>query len=154
MDVARRVPIHGFPVTGVQTGEKPGAAAVHSGVPIRCVEGGITEKINLSAWRFADEGLGDLMPYDCVFLCDVPRFGLAEVRRLENHVRRGGSVVFCLGPNVDRASYNDMLYSAGKGLLPARLSAGASDYPPLRDDSLVPAKDTQRTALRPLSVST
>ncbi|HEY7427505.1 MAG TPA: VWA domain-containing protein [Gemmataceae bacterium] len=76
----------------------------------------------LSQSQFADEGLGDLMPYDCVFLCDVPRFGLAEVRRLENHVRRGGSVVFCLGPNVDRASYNDMLYRDGKGLLPARLS--------------------------------
>jgi hypothetical protein len=76
----------------------------------------------LSQSQFADEGLGDLMPYDCVFLCDVPRFGLAEVRRLENHVRRGGSVVFCLGPNVDRASYNDMLYRDGKGLLPARLT--------------------------------
>ena len=72
--------------------------------------------------QFADEGLGDLTPYDCVFLCDVPRFSLAEVRRLENHVRRGGSVVFCLGPNVDLASYNDMLYRDGKGLLPARLT--------------------------------
>ncbi len=53
---------------------------------------------SLSQSQFADEGLGDLTPYDCVFLCDVPRFSLAEVRRLENHVRRGGSVVFCLGP--------------------------------------------------------
>ncbi|HTU21940.1 MAG TPA: VWA domain-containing protein, partial [Gemmataceae bacterium] len=75
----------------------------------------------VSLSQFADEGLGDLTPYDCVFLCDVPRFSLAEVRRLENHVRRGGSTVFCLGPNVDLASYNDMLYRDGKGLLPARL---------------------------------
>ncbi len=75
----------------------------------------------VSLSQFADEGLGDLTPYDCVFLCDVPRFSLAEVRRLENHVRRGGSVVFCLGPNVDLASYNDLLYRDGKGLLPARL---------------------------------
>ncbi|MGH7172951.1 MAG: VWA domain-containing protein, partial [Gemmataceae bacterium] len=75
----------------------------------------------VSQSQFSDEGLGDLTPYDCVFLCDVPRFSLAEVRRLENHVRRGGSVVFCLGPNVDRTSYNDMLYRDGKGLLPARL---------------------------------
>jgi len=57
-----------------------------------------------------------------VFLCDVPRLSLAEVRRLENHVRRGGSAVFCLGPNVDLAAYNDMLYRDGKGLLPARLT--------------------------------
>jgi len=76
----------------------------------------------LSLSQFADEGLGDLTPYDCVFLCDVPRFSLAEVRRLENHVRRGGSAVFCLGPNVDLASYNEMLYRDGKGLLPARLT--------------------------------
>ncbi|HWG43502.1 MAG TPA: VWA domain-containing protein [Gemmataceae bacterium] len=76
----------------------------------------------LSQSQFADEGLGDLTPYDCVFLCDVPRFSLAEVRRLESHVRRGGSVVFCLGPQVDRGSYNDMLYRDGKGLLPARLT--------------------------------
>jgi hypothetical protein len=75
----------------------------------------------VSLSQFADEGLGDLTPYDCVFLCDVPRFSLAEVRRLENHVRRGGSAVFCLGPNVDLAAYNDVLYRDGKGLLPARL---------------------------------
>src|SRR5262249_50339195 len=31
----------------------------------------------LSLSQFSDEGLGDLTPYDCVFLCDVPRFSLA-----------------------------------------------------------------------------
>jgi hypothetical protein len=76
----------------------------------------------LSQSQFADEGLGDLTPYDGVFLCDVPRFSLAEVRRLENHVRRGGAAIFCLGPQVDAGSYNDVLYRDGKGLLPARLT--------------------------------
>jgi hypothetical protein len=75
----------------------------------------------MSQSQFADEGLGDLTPYDCVYLCDVPRFSLAEVRRLEAHVRRGGSVVFCLGEQVDEGSYNEMLYRDGKGLLPGRL---------------------------------
>jgi hypothetical protein len=75
----------------------------------------------LSESQFADEGLGDLTGFDCVFLCDVPRFSLAEVRRLENHVRRGGSVIFCMGDRVDLGSYNEMLYRDGKGLLPARL---------------------------------
>ena len=90
-----------------------GVTPAHGSRPVpRCV----------SQSQFADEGLGDLTPYDCVFLCDVPRFSLAEVRRLENHVRRGGSVVFCLGPQVDLGSYNDMLYRDGKGLLPARLT--------------------------------
>jgi hypothetical protein len=71
--------------------------------------------------QFADEGLGDLTGYDCVFLCDVPRLSPAEVRRLENHVRRGGSAIFCMGDRVDLGSYNEMLYRDGKGLLPARL---------------------------------
>jgi hypothetical protein len=75
----------------------------------------------LSQSQFADEGLGDLMPFDCVFLCDVPRLSLAEVRRLESHVRRGGSAVFSLGDQVDIGAYNENLYRDGKGLLPARL---------------------------------
>ncbi len=75
----------------------------------------------LSATDFSDAGLGDLSAADCVFLCDVPRFTLAEARRLEAHVLRGGGLVFFLGPNVDLASYNDVLYRNGQGLLPARL---------------------------------
>jgi hypothetical protein len=75
----------------------------------------------ISQTQFGDEGQGDLTPYGCVFLCDVERFSLAEVRRLEAHVRRGGSAVFCLGPKVDEGSYNEMLYREGKGLLPGRL---------------------------------
>jgi hypothetical protein len=75
----------------------------------------------LSETQFADEGLGDLTPYDCVFLCDVPRFSLAESRRLEGHLRRGGGVVVCLGDRVDVGAYNEALYRAGSGILPARL---------------------------------
>ncbi len=75
----------------------------------------------LSESQFADEGLGDLTGFDCVFVCDVPRLSLAEVRRLEGHVRRGGSVIFCMGDRVDLGSYNEMLYRDGRGLLPARL---------------------------------
>ncbi len=75
----------------------------------------------LSATEFADAGIGDLSEADCVFLCDVPRFTVAEARRLETHVLRGGGLVFFLGPNVDLASYNDVLYRNGQGLLPARL---------------------------------
>ena len=44
----------------------------------------------LSVSQFADAGVGDLTPYDCVFFCDVPRLSAAEVKRLETHVRRGG----------------------------------------------------------------
>jgi hypothetical protein len=71
--------------------------------------------------QFADAALGDLSPYDCVFICDVPRLGPGEVRRLESHLRQGGGVVFCLGPRVDLEAYNRLLYRNGEGILPARL---------------------------------
>src|SRR5262249_48656381 len=55
----------------------------------------------VSEAQFSDAALGDLTPYDCVFLCDVPVLDAGEVRRLETHLHRGGGVVFCLRPRVD-----------------------------------------------------
>ncbi|HEV3204438.1 MAG TPA: BatA domain-containing protein, partial [Gemmataceae bacterium] len=71
--------------------------------------------------QFADAGLGELSPYDCVFICDVARLSPAEIRRLESHLQKGGGVVFCVGPQVDFEAYNRLLYREGKGILPARL---------------------------------
>jgi hypothetical protein len=71
--------------------------------------------------QFSDAGAGDLKDYDLVFLSDVPRLSSLEVRRLETHLRRGGGLVICLGPQVDLANYNDLLYCNGQGILPARL---------------------------------
>src|SRR5262249_46977985 len=48
----------------------------------------------------------NLGPYDCIFLCDVERLTGAEVSRLETQLRRGGGVVFCLGPRVNLDEYN------------------------------------------------
>lgn len=62
-----------------------------------------------------------LSAYDCVFLCDVERLTAVEAARLETFLRRGGGVVFCLGPRVNVEEYNRVLYRNGKGLLPARL---------------------------------
>jgi len=75
----------------------------------------------VSQSQFSDAALGDLTPFDCVFLCDVPLLDASEVRRLETHLRRGGGVVFCLGPRVDLEAYNRLVYRNGEGLLPARL---------------------------------
>jgi hypothetical protein len=71
--------------------------------------------------QFADEGQGDLTPYDCVFLCDLPSISPAEARRLEAHLRRGGGVVVCLGDQVEAGEYNRVLHRGGAGLLPASL---------------------------------
>jgi hypothetical protein len=75
-----------------------------------------------------DSGFGDLTerdlePYDCVFLCDVKRPGDTEIRRLKYLLRRGGGVVFCLGPEMAGSldTYNRLLYEDGHGILPAKL---------------------------------
>lgn len=75
----------------------------------------------VSLAQFSDAALGDLTPYDCVFLCDVPLLDAGEIRRLESHLHRGGGVVFCLGPRVDLEAYNRVVYRKGDGILPARL---------------------------------
>jgi hypothetical protein len=81
---------------------------------------------------FADAYLGDLMPFDCVFFCDVTRLSAPEIQRVDTHLHRGGGVVFCLGPRVDLESYNRLLYRDGEGILPARLlgvqSAGEKQF--------------------------
>jgi hypothetical protein len=94
---------------------------------------------------FTDEGLGDLSPYDCVFLCDVPLFTKQEAKRLLNHVRRGGGVVIALGERASLQDYNDTLGPAGAGLLPARLvgpQAGNAGYA----YQLQPDPDAERDA--------
>src|SRR5206468_8356422 len=77
----------------------------------------------IPAAEFYDAGQADLAAQDCVFLCDVPRLSMPEAQRLEDHVKRGGGLVVCLGPNAAKNldSYNDVLYRNGRGLLPARL---------------------------------
>lgn len=77
----------------------------------------------LTETQFADATLGKLDDFDCVFLCDVARLSSDEVRRLEEHLRRGGGVVFCLGPQVDRDAWNRLIYRGGAGILPAKLGA-------------------------------
>jgi hypothetical protein len=75
----------------------------------------------VSEGQFADAGLADLSHFACVFLCDVPRLSVAEVRRLDAHLNRGGGVVVCLGPQADLEGYNRLLYRGGEGWLPAHL---------------------------------
>src|SRR5262249_25856396 len=71
--------------------------------------------------EFADKGLGNLDHYDCIFVCNVARLSEKKIAKLENFLRRGGGVVFCLGGQVDLDAYNSLLFNKGAGLLPARL---------------------------------
>jgi hypothetical protein len=42
----------------------------------------------------------DLFSFDCIFYCDVDRPSKTEVRRLKSLLRRGGGVIFTLGPQT------------------------------------------------------
>jgi hypothetical protein len=68
---------------------------------------------------FADMNEADLEPYDCIFLCDVDRPDQTEMRRLKYHLRRGGGVVFCCGPQMAKYldRYNRLLYEDGRGVV-------------------------------------
>ncbi len=71
--------------------------------------------------EFADEGLGNLNPYDCVFICDVAHLTERKINRLDKFLLRGGGVIFCLGGQVDSEAFNRLLYKNGEGIVPAKL---------------------------------
>jgi hypothetical protein len=67
----------------------------------------------------------DLSRYDCIFLAEVAQFTASEARVMESYLKRGGSLVFFLGPHVLADRYNQQLGDGpgGARLLPARLGA-------------------------------
>jgi len=73
--------------------------------------------------EFDDAALGDLSEFDVVFLCDLPSMSNSRNARLENYVRRGGTVFFSFGSNSAAAipELNRVLWNEGKGLLPGKL---------------------------------
>ncbi len=85
----------------------------------------------VSISQFADENQTRLTDYDCVWLCDVSKLNLGDLRRLEGHLRRGGGVVISLGEQVAEqiVGYNRLLYNKGEGILPAELQGVESAKP-------------------------
>ncbi len=67
----------------------------------------------------------DLSRYDCIFLADVAQFTASEARVLDAYLKRGGSLVFFLGPHVLADRYNQELGGGpgGVALLPTTLGA-------------------------------
>ena len=65
----------------------------------------------------------DLTNVDCVFFCDVPNPIPDMAAKLDAILRRGGTVVFGLGPNAaaSRERYNTVFYRDGAGVLPGAL---------------------------------
>ena len=69
----------------------------------------------------------DLSRYQLVALCNIGQWTEAEVRLIENYVRRGGGALIFLGDAIDPDGYNEALYRDGQGLLPARIGARVGD---------------------------
>lgn len=67
--------------------------------------------------------------FAAVWLLNTGWLEQSTVQALEGYVRRGGGVVFFLGPNTNRSAVNDGLYRQGEGLFPAPL-LGPSELPP------------------------
>ncbi len=78
-------------------------------------------------------GSKDLDEADIAFFCEVPRLTAAQAKGIEQFTRHGGTSVFFLGPDVDAASYNEMLVQqipSEGGLLPGRLEKAVGDVGP------------------------
>ncbi len=71
-----------------------------------------------------------------VCLLDVPRLADDELAALETYVRDGGGLALFVGPDTDRAFYNERLFRNGEGLfpvslkLPTQLTGQAGDATP------------------------
>lgn len=89
----------------------------------RAESGALVQPKTLTPTQFSDESAGDLTPYDCVVLCDVSTITPSEARRLERFVRRGGGVIFALGPQVQAGEYNRVLFRQENNPVPALLPA-------------------------------
>jgi hypothetical protein len=59
--------------------------------------------------------------WDAVLLCNLTQCTTAETGVLRDYLRRGGSIGFFLGSQVNLQAYNQLLYDGGKGILPVRL---------------------------------
>ena len=63
----------------------------------------------------------DVSLFDCNFLCNVGVVTRQDASFLTRYVQAGGSLVLCLGNQVQAASYNQFLWDDGAGILPAKI---------------------------------
>jgi hypothetical protein len=95
-----------------------------------------------------------LAEFDCLFLCNVPRFSPEEARRLHEYVARGGGLVIVLGDLVEPDNYNATLGAASElRLLPANIETVVGDelyrFDPLeyRHPLIAPFRGHERAGL-------
>jgi hypothetical protein len=115
--------------------------SVRAALEVLCVEGkseaarhvlfaldpGISQRTHVRASVQSEIALleEDLSRYDCVFLCNVGRFGRDEARLLHRFVEQGRGLVLFLGDQVQAENYNVILGSLATGaeVLPVQVAA-------------------------------
>jgi hypothetical protein len=89
----------------------------------------------------------DLQKYPTIWLCNVTELSPVQAANLENYVKEGGGVAFFMGPLINPAAYNKLLYKEGKGVFPVPLKEAY--YPPAGQDPLPDEfSDSPRLLLR------
>lgn len=94
--------------------------------------GDIVARTNVAAKALE---LPDLGKYPTIFICNVRELTDKQATNLEKFVKDGGGVAFYMGPLVNAAAYNKLLYKEGKGVLPAPLQT-PTFFPPASDPEL------------------
>ena len=71
----------------------------------------------------------ELGEYDCIFLCNVGRFGRDESAVLYEYLKTGGGLIITLGDQVQADSYNEQLGGeiSGHRILPVRLERPSAE---------------------------
>ncbi|HSF04143.1 MAG TPA: hypothetical protein VLA62_14135, partial [Solirubrobacterales bacterium] len=67
--------------------------------------------------------------YDLLVLANVQSLTPDKVEKIEQFVRRGGGLLLALGDRIDKISYNEVFWNAGRGLAPAPLEEVAGTAP-------------------------
>ncbi len=94
-------------------------------------------------------GTRDLAPFDAVALCNIAQFTPAEVATLDAYLKQGGGVVVFGGDQVVADNYNQQLFAAGKGLLPAELVGIVGDAKANQGAFDLDAKDYKHPIVNP-----
>jgi len=91
----------------------------------------------------------DLSRFDCVVLTNIGQFTENEVRKLDGYLRRGGSVVWFLGDQVDSAAYNRVLHRDGAGIFPVELAGRVGDGKTRQSSVLFDPRDYSHPIIQP-----
>jgi hypothetical protein len=91
----------------------------------------------------------DLSRFDCVVFANVGQFTESEARKINDYLRRSGSVVWFLGDQVESQSYNRVLFRDGSGVFPVQLGGRVGDATARQSSVLFDPRDYAHPIIQP-----